>query len=124
MSSSKNCISPHLLTPRAQRNAVAPKKGPTQAETEKSPSGARAGGTLAAEDSMRLVELEKRVLGLEDRCARTMDKLRELRIREASATLLFREMIGILAATERGELETDLTSFHLGPFWSGEYACA
>jgi hypothetical protein len=112
MSSGKDCISPHLLTPRAQRNAVAPKKGP------------RAGGALAAEDSMRLVELEKRVLGLEDRCARTMDKLRELRIREASATLLFREMIGILAATERGELETDLASFHLGPFWSGEYACA
>jgi hypothetical protein len=77
---------------------------------------------------MRLVELENKVLGLEDRCVRTMDKLRESRNREASATLLLREVIGVLAATEKGESEMNLAPFHPGPFhpgpyWSGGRAC-
>jgi osomolarity two-component system response regulator SKN7 len=57
---------------------------------------------------MRLVELENWVLGLEDKCVRTMDELREMRNREARAALLFREMNSVLAATEKGESESDL----------------
>jgi osomolarity two-component system response regulator SKN7 len=49
------------------------------------------------------MEMENRVLGLEDRLAKALDEVREARSREVGMVALFRDVIGHLAAVEKGE---------------------
>jgi osomolarity two-component system response regulator SKN7 len=52
---------------------------------------------------MRLMEMESRVLGLEDRLSRALDEVREARTREMNVVSLLRDIIGHLASVEKGE---------------------
>jgi osomolarity two-component system response regulator SKN7 len=67
---------------------------------------------LTGEEAMRLMEMESRVLGLEDRLTRALDEVREARTREMNVVSLLRDIIGHLASVENGEWAEDTCTRH------------
>ena len=51
----------------------------------------------------RLLEMEQRINGLEDRLAKALDEVQEARSRELGVISVMREVVVHLAAVERGE---------------------
>ena len=79
-----------------------PKKGNDLDIEIASPSNARF-ATFGNEDNGRLVELESRVLGLEDRLANVLEDVQESRSREMGMMKVMREVIAHLATSEKGK---------------------
>lgn len=91
-----------------KRKAVIPKKGneTSQGNLEgdgTSPSAFRGGGGGSGENDGRLIEMENRVRGLEDRLAIALEDVRVARNREVGFLGLMREVIGHMAGVERGK---------------------
>jgi len=91
---------PPLLKLIQKRKAVVPKKG-AEPEHESSPSGPRS-GAMSNEDASRLMEMENRVMGLEDRLANALDEVQEARSREIGLMMVMREVLGHLASVDKG----------------------
>lgn len=72
------------------------------AENESSPSGARSVAGTGNED-VRLIEMENRIIGLEERLANALEEVQEARSREMGLLLVMREVIGHLASGENSE---------------------
>lgn len=79
-----------------KRKAVAPRKG-QEAENETSPAPVRVIGGLTMEDAGRMVEMESRVLSLEDSLARAIEEVREARNRELGLLSVVKELIAQVA---------------------------
>lgn len=58
---------------------------------------------MTNEDTSRLIEMDNRVAGLEDRLANALDEVQEARSRETGMMIVMREVIGHLASLEKGE---------------------
>ncbi|EIW68251.1 hypothetical protein TREMEDRAFT_63424 [Tremella mesenterica DSM 1558] len=78
-----------------RRKAVLPKKS-TEVEGD-----AAQVKSLAVGDMARMVEMERRIIGLEDGLSKAVDELREANTRETGLLSLIREMISQLEAVER-----------------------
>lgn len=77
------------------------KKG-TEPGNETSPSGPRSAGP-STDEMGRLIEMENRVMGLEERLASALDEVQEARSRAMDLMIMMREVIVHLAAMEKGE---------------------
>ena len=86
---------------RFKRKAVVPKKG-SELENETSPSGPRSVG-FSSEDAVRLVEMETRVMNLEERLTNALEAVQEARSHEMGLMMVMREIIGHLATIDKGE---------------------